>query len=111
MVLARITRRPPQSSIKLRAREASLRCAVCHDDLDHTSVACDNCAVTLHRDCLGILTRCPTLGCMLRVSVHELRWTWSCVLREALPYAALSFIVSVALVAFVIAMTDHMTTF
>jgi len=66
------------------------------------SVACDNCAVTLHRDCRQSLTRCPTLGCTLRVSVHAVRWSLRQELRDVLPYAVLCALLTIAIVGFIL---------
>src|SRR5579883_599660 len=58
------------SVIRLRARVAALRCALCHDDLGGDALASCACGTILHLECRATLGRCPTLGCRPRVSAE-----------------------------------------
>ncbi len=47
-----------------RAREAgSERCALCHERAGDAAVTCELCRTVCHRECLGELGGCPTIGC------------------------------------------------
>jgi hypothetical protein len=85
--------------MKLRARAAPLRCALCHDDLDQASFFCGGCGVRLHTDCRESLTRCPTLGCVPRVHVRRIA-PWSRaddLLSDLVFYGLLPIIASLAI--------------
>jgi len=56
---------------ELRESEKPLRCAYCHSAADLDPVVCPGCGTGLHPECVGNLSRCPTLGCTSRLTTRS----------------------------------------